>query len=404
MAPSTTARLATMSPNDPCAMLHLLRSRRLAPLILRWPLVEERTHALVVVVRGAQPRVRLALELQRGVQRRVGAAVAHHLERPERQRWPLAQLRRQRVDRRVEPVVGHRLRDEAPGFRARGRDALACHHEQLGARHPDEPHRALGAAAAGDHAQPHLGKRELRPKRGDAEVAGHRQLEAGPHRIPVDGRDDGLAAALGGGERIAPRLEVGRGQRQELGDVAAGAEGLAAGAADDDRPHRVVLLQIAEDAGELVAHRDGHRVHLGLPVDPESGHVTGALHAQELAHVVISEYWPSRSRRRRILPEAVLGISRTRTTQRGRLKTASSALARQWASSASNVRPAVDGTTNATTRWPQRSSASPITATSRTSGWRASTSSTSIGWMFSPPLMIMSSTRPLTYSSPSASR
>ena len=53
---------------------------------------------------------------------------------------------------------------------------------------------------------------------------------------------------------------------------------------------------------------------------------------------------------------------------------------------------------------PSRSSGAPITATSRTPGWLASTSSTSTGWMFSPPETIMSSTRPSTQRSPSASR
>ena len=60
-------------------------------------------------------------------------------------------------------------------------------------------------------------------------------------------------------------------------------------------------------------------------------------------------------------------------------------------------------TTTATTRWPSRSSGAPTTATSRTRGWRASTSSTSSGWMFSPPETIMSSSRPTSQRSPSSS-
>ena len=93
---------------------------------------------------------------------------------------------------------------------------------------PDQAQRPLGAAAARDHAEPDLGERELRAERRDAEVAGHRQLEAGAHREAVDGGDDGLPAALGRGERVAPQLEVGGREREELRDVAARAEGLAA--------------------------------------------------------------------------------------------------------------------------------------------------------------------------------
>ena len=85
---------------------------------------------------------------------------------------------------------------------------------------------------------------------------------------------------------------------------------------------------------------------------------------------------------------------------RGRLKRASGE-SRQWASSSSSV--AVP-TTTAVTCWPRRSSATPITATSRTAGCAARTSSTSSGCTFSPPETIMSSTRPSIQRSPSSSR
>jgi hypothetical protein len=184
----------------------------------------------------------------------------------------------------VEAVVGNRLGDEPPRLGALGDDALAGHHEQLGPRHADQAHRALSAAAARDHPQSHLGKGELAPQRGDAKVAGHRQLQPGPHGISVDGRDDGLAAPLGRGQRVAPQLEVGGGQGEELGHVAAGAEGLAAGASNHDHTNALVAVEIPEDLGKLVAHGHRHRVHLGLAVDPQRGHRALPLHAQELAH------------------------------------------------------------------------------------------------------------------------
>src|SRR5712691_9015858 len=123
-----------------------------SPRVLRRALLEERRDALRIVVRRPQPGVGLALELERCLQRRVGPAVEHHLEGTERQRRPLGQIAGERVYRRIELVVRHRLSDEPPGLGALRRDALARHHEELGARHPDEPHRPLGPAAAGNHA------------------------------------------------------------------------------------------------------------------------------------------------------------------------------------------------------------------------------------------------------------
>src|SRR5439155_19389652 len=67
-------------------------------------------------------------------------------------------------------------------------------------------------------------------------------------------------------------------------DVSARAERLAAGPAHHDDPHRLVGLEPREDPGELVAHRDGHRVHLGLAVDPDRRHRPGPLDPEKLAH------------------------------------------------------------------------------------------------------------------------
>src|SRR3990167_1081771 len=394
-APSTTARFARIRPNE--------SATGLPPCVPRGPLLEEGGHALTVVVGRAEPRVRLALELERGVERRVGAAVQHELQRAERERGTLGELGRQRLHGLVELVVGDRLRDQPPGLRLLRRDPATRHHEQLGAGHAHQSQGPLSAAAAGDHPEPDLRKRELRAPRRDAEIAGHRQLEAGPHREPVDRGDHRLPAALGRGERVAPHLEVRRRQGEEFGHVATGAERLPAGAADDDHPHGIVGLECREDPRELVAHRHRHRVHLGLTVDPQGRHGARRPHSQELAHEPTSVYRPSRSSRRRIFPEAVLGISRTNTKRRGRLKLARAPPPRQCRSSAAAENPGARGTTKARTRSPHFSSGSPITATSATSGCCARTSSTSIGWMFSPPLMIMSSARPATHRRPSAS-
>ena len=58
----------------------------------------------------------------------------------------------------------------------------------------------------------------------------------------------------------------------------------------------------------------------------------------------------------------------------------------------------------ATTFWPRRSSFNPATATSLTEGCKDKIDSISTGEIFSPPEMIMSSTRPVTNKSPDSSK
>src|SRR3990172_1291215 len=123
IAPRTTARFARISPNE--------WATRLSPRVLQRPLLEERRHALGVVVRGAQPRVRLALELERRLERRLRAAVEHQLQRPERERRLLGELRRQRVHRGIQRAVGHGLSDQSPRLGLRRGDPPARHHEEL---------------------------------------------------------------------------------------------------------------------------------------------------------------------------------------------------------------------------------------------------------------------------------
>src|SRR5262249_25016523 len=96
--------------------------------------------------------------------------------------------------------------------------------------------------------------------------------------------------ALGRRQRVAPMLEIGRRQREELGHVAAGAERLAAGAADDDHAHGVVPVERAEDPGELVPHRHRHRVHLRLAVDPDRRDRIAPLDADKLTHGTSSTF------------------------------------------------------------------------------------------------------------------
>src|SRR5262249_48527399 len=280
-----------------------------------------------------------------------------------------------------------------------GADAAAAHDHVLRPSEPDQPGEALRAAAPRDHPEPHLGERELGAVRGEAEVACEGGLEADSEHVAVERRDDRLRAALRRRHVPCEPGELCGRPLEEHADVAAGRERLA-GAAEDDRAHRAVAAQLVEHPRELVTrvHRDA--VELAGHVERDRRDAVGDLDADPLVgHVAILSV---RSIRRRILPDGLFGSSSTKRYSRGRFQRASRSLARQKASRSSAVVPG-STTTTATTRCPSRSSGSPTTATSITFGWRATASSTSSGCTFSPPEMIMSSTRPTSQRAPSSS-
>src|SRR5262249_56094219 len=111
-----------------------------------------------------------------------------------------------------------------------------------------------------------------------------------------------------------------------------------------------------------------------------------------------SSYSPPTSLRRKSFPTGERGIALTKTYRRGRLKLASPDVRQNSSSSSGSTAPR--RLMKATKILPQRSSASPTTATSKTAECSDKQLSISTGEIFSPPLMIMSSTRPLTNTSP----
>src|SRR4029077_2576497 len=112
-------------------------------------------------------------------------------------------------------------------------------------------------------------------------------------------------------------------------------------------------------------------------------------------------YSPATSSRRSSLPTGDFGMVSTNTKRRGRLKAASPD-SRQYLSSSCSAT-GCERLTKAVTTLPQRSSGKPTTATSSTAGCSDRQLSISTGETFSPPVMIISSTRPVTKRSPSAS-
>ena len=111
----------------------------------------------------------------------------------------------------------------------------------------------------------------------------------------------------------------------------------------------------------------------------------------------------SRSRRRSGLPLAVRGIASTTRVARGSFGPLSRSRPNVRSSSTDGADAPGRGTTNATTSSPHSSSGTPTTHTSSTSGWCASTPSTSVGLTLTPPVMTRSLSRSTTCTRPASS-
>src|SRR5262249_21879367 len=238
------------------------------------------------------------------------------------------------------------------------------------------------------------------------------------HGIPFQHANHRLRAALGRGDIPC---EVGHtialDLRERL-DVAARREH-AVFAPDHNDAHVRILTECFDDRGDLSAPTIGHDIQR-RPIEPEKpglllgvdfvvqaieiaqncGALFGVILVHDSSFTVIllpayASYSPVRSLRRKSLPDAERGMAFTNTYSLGRLKRASP-LRKHTLSSSSGASSALAGSTKATTLAPSRSSGIPTTAHPATSLLRTRASSTSSGKMFSPPLMIMSSTRPTT--------
>src|SRR4051812_17951150 len=359
-------------------------------------LVDERVDALAEIVRLLEQAVREPLHLEPELQRPVVGKVQDPLRHGKGERRHLAQLRAKRGGRGIY-VVGD-LRDEPQRQRLFGADPASAHDHVLGASEADHACKTLRPSRARDHPDRRLRQRELDVGGSDAKVARERELEPDAEDVSLERGDHRLPATLGCGDVVRQARHRPRGGCEESGDVTAGRE-CASRAGEDDEANLVSGIQLLEDLAQLLAREHRHAVELAGNVERDPGDVAVALHAKPLVAQTSTSCVASLSSLRRILPLADFGSSATRRYSRGRLNRASSE-ARQCASSSSGV---AEPTTQAVTCWPNRSSGTPATATSSTPGCRARTLSTSSGWMFSPPLITMSSTRPSTQRSPSSS-
>ena len=178
-------------------------------------------------------------------------------------------------DRGVQQIaVLHDLVDETQLQRLLRADGRACGHHFDGLGHWHDARQALRAARAGQDAELHLRQAKLRFRRGDAVVAGERELQAAAEREAADRRDQRLL------QRVLEIVDVGQvgllARSSELADVGASREALSGA----DQHHRLDLrigrrvLETLQDAGaqrvaepvhRRVVHRDdGYAVADGV--------------------------------------------------------------------------------------------------------------------------------------------
>ena len=200
--------------------------------------------------------------------------------------------------------------DEPELVRLVGHDRVAddVHLEALAVT--DEPRQPLRATEPGDDPELDLGLAEERCARGDAQVAGHRELAAAAEGNPVDGGDrgDGPRGELAG-ERVGAAQEVFAAALVERGeglDVGAGGEEERVRGGDHERAHAGVpdlrpdLLEVGDEVG-----RDGVHLPVGEPGDGDA--VAASLELDDLGWLLGVGLRVGIEALAALLPEAPLG-------------------------------------------------------------------------------------------------
>ena len=203
----------------------------------------------------------MPLQLDGGGEKRVFGFVEQALGRSLGQGREPAQFGGQGVRGRFQLLVRDDFRDDAPLARLPAGDALRAHDDVLRPRDADHLLEARRAAGAGNLAQALLGEGVERRLRGDAEVAGERDLEADPEAVAAIGGDDGLFAPRGRGDVVGQLRDVlGRCFQKAANEAARGE--VRAESAEHDHPHPVVAVETLERGAHLLAlpHRNGVHV------------------------------------------------------------------------------------------------------------------------------------------------
>ena len=165
---------------------------------------------------------------------------------------------------------------------------------------PDSPRASVqkpGCADIGKQPDRGLRHREQGALRRHPVGAVDRDPGAAAHRDAVDDRDVWFRKMVDGADQPVFLAEEHRSQARIAGDpaaglvdradIAAGAEGTAAGAADDDGMHRWILGPCRQRRGDPPVVRQGQRVQRLRPVDRQGGEPAGTAE-QDLAGVTHS--------------------------------------------------------------------------------------------------------------------
>src|SRR5579863_1730684 len=151
--------------------------------------------AFAEIVGLAQSAVAMAFQFDRGFQVGVLGGVEQRLGGALRERREAAQFVDQSIRRRFELVVRYAFGGDAPVVGLLGRNALASHHDVLGAGDADDLLQPRRTARARDLAEPLLRQGVKAGLRDEAEVAGERNLEADAEAVAAIGDDHRLGAA-----------------------------------------------------------------------------------------------------------------------------------------------------------------------------------------------------------------
>src|SRR6516225_8754249 len=165
-----------------------------------------------------------------------------------------------------ELISRNDLVDQAHAQSLLGAELTGCVEDLAGAGRPDEIDQLLDAVIG--VAEPELGRRNTKARAlgGNPQIARERRADAAAYAIAGDHRDRWFRGILDAPARALGDLAVGsdcflRGAFfLELRDVGARHESPTAGAADDDHPYRIVLLEIVHDLGHGFPHFERHGI------------------------------------------------------------------------------------------------------------------------------------------------
>ena len=151
-------------------------------------------------------------------------------------------------------------------------ERLSGHAHVQGLLDADETRQPLRALGARNDPEVDLGLADERVRHGDAEVAGHGDLETAAERRAVNRHDHGLAAVLDARQQrvhVARRLAVAPRRTLEAVDIGAGDE-RPARAHEHDRRHRLVALRGVEGLDDGFGNAGTERIDGGI-VDGDDG-------------------------------------------------------------------------------------------------------------------------------------